>query len=66
MLRRQCSDANRNMKKVGVLPTRKVKFNVSSIGPSSERNIILSDEGPTLETFDFTFRISSTSTFFIF
>ena len=28
-------------KKVGVLPIRIVKFNVSSIGPSSERNIKL-------------------------
>ena len=30
--------------KVGVLPIRIVKSNVSSVGPSSERN-----EGPTLE-----------------
>ena len=41
-------------KKVGVLPIRIVKSNVSSVGPSSERNnIFLSDEGPTLETLDF-------------
>ena len=65
-MRRKCSDANRNIKKVGVVPIRKVMFNVSSVGPFSERNIIISDEGPTLETFDITFRISSTPTFFIF
>ena len=42
--------------------------NVSSVGPSSERNIsfsltklqFLSDEGPTLETLDYTIRIGST------
>ena len=56
VLRRQCSDTNRNMKKVGVLPIRIVKSNVSSVGPSSERNLdmngswFLSDEGPTLKT----------------
>ena len=51
-------------KKVGVLPIRIVKPNVSSVGPSSERNMqFLSDEGPTLETIDFTIRIGSTPTF---
>ena len=38
-------------KKVCVLSIRIVKSNVSSVGPSSERNIpyiLLSDEGPTL------------------
>ena len=42
---------------VGVLPIRIVKYNVSSIDPSSERNQernLLSDEGPTLETLDYT------------
>ena len=52
-------------KKVGVLPIRIVK-SVSSVGPSSERNVILSDEGPTLETLDFTIRIGSTPTFLYF
>ena len=35
------SHANRNMKgyeKVGVVPIRKAKSNVSNVGPSSERN----------------------------
>ena len=50
-------------KKVGVLPTWKVKSNVSSVDPSSERNMFLSHEGPTLETLDFTMRISSTPTY---
>ena len=38
-------------KKVGVLPIWIVQSNVSSIGPSSERNsfLFLSDEGPMLE-----------------
>ena len=35
---------------------------VSSIGPSSERN----DEGPMLETLDYTIRIGSTPTFLYF
>ena len=30
---------NRNIKRFGVLPIRIVKFNVSSVGPSSERNM---------------------------
>ena len=47
--------------KVGVLPIRIVKSNVSSIGPSSERN-----EGPMLETLDFTIRIGSTPIFSYF
>ena len=37
-------------KKVVVLPIWKVKSNVSSVGPSSERNMFLSDKGLTLET----------------
>ena len=37
-------------KKVGVLPIRIVKSNVSSVGPSLER--IFSDEGSSLETLD--------------
>ena len=44
--------------------------NVSSVGPSSERNkekhSCFSDEGPTLETLDFTIRIGSTPTFLYF
>ena len=42
-------------RKVGVLPIRIVKSNVSS-----------SDEGPTLETLDYTIRIGSTPTFLYF
>ena len=34
----QSRDTNRKYKKVGVLPIRIVQSNVSSIGPSSERN----------------------------
>ena len=49
-------------KKVGVLPIRIV----SSVGPSSERNMILSNEGPTVETFDFILRMGSTPTFLYF
>ena len=45
---------------------RIVKSNVSSVGPSSERNSFCSDEGPMLETLDFTIRISSTLTFLYF
>ena len=40
-------------KKVGVLPIYKAKSNVSSVGPSSERNTFVSEKGPTLETLDF-------------
>ena len=36
---------------------RIVKSNVSSVGPSSDRNRFLSDEGPTLETLDFTISV---------
>ena len=40
MLRRQCSDTNQNIKRlVHVLPTQIVNSNVSSVGPSSERNV---------------------------
>ena len=44
------------------------KNNVSSIGPSSERNkiLFLSDEGPMLDTLDYTIRIGSTPTFLYF
>ena len=48
-------------KKVGVLPIRIVKSNVSSVGPW-----FLSDEGPTVETLDYTIRIGSTQTFLYF
>ena len=44
-------------KKVGVLPIRIVKSDVSSVGPSSEGNI---------KTFNFTIRIGSTPTFLYF
>ena len=50
-------------KKVGVLPIWIVKSNVSSVDPSSERK---HDEGPTLETLDFTIHIGSTPTFLYF
>ena len=52
-------------KKVGVLPIWIVKSNISSVGSSSERTdpLFLSDEGPTLETLDFTIRIGRTPTF---
>ena len=50
-------------KKVGVLPIRIVKSNVSSVGKRfSLKPTFLSDEGPTLETLDFTIRIGSTPT----
>ena len=40
VLRRQSRDTNRNMKRlVPALPIRIVKSNVSSIGPTSERNL---------------------------
>ena len=56
-------------RKVGVLPIRIVESNVSSIGPSSERNrkafLFLSDEGLLLETLDYTIRIGSTPTLLI-
>ena len=39
--------------------------NVSSIGPSSERRAN-ADEGPMLETLDYTIRIGSTPTFLYF
>ena len=44
------------------------KSNVSSVRDkqTSEINMFLSDEGPTLETLDFTIRIDSTSTFLYF
>ena len=48
---------------VGVLSTRRVKSNVSSVDPSSERNTY---EGFTFETLDFTIRIGSTPTIFYF
>ena len=54
-----------------------MKFDVSSVGPSSERNrkkfsfiffpnLFPPDEGPTLETLDFTIRIGSTPAFSYF
>ena len=39
-------------KKVGVLPIRIVKSNVSSLGPPSRGEMFLFDEGPTLKTLD--------------
>ena len=42
------------------------KSNVSSVGPFSETNVFLSDEGPTLETLDFALYIGSTPTFLYF
>ena len=60
-LRRQCSDTNRNKKGWCTLALcqRETCF-------SSERNMFLSDEGPTLETLDFTIRIGSIPTFSYF
>ena len=48
------------------MPIPIVWSNVSSIGPSSERNQFLSDEGPMPETLDHTIRIGSTPTFLYF
>ena len=56
MLRRQSRDTNRNNKKVGVVPIRIVKSDVSPFF------FFLSDEGPMLETLDYTIRIGSTPT----
>ena len=53
----------------GVLLIRIVKSDVSSVGPSSERkhsSCFCSDEGPMLETLDFTIHIGSTPTFSYF
>ena len=65
---RQSWDRKSKYKKVGVLPIRIAKSNVSSVGPSSEgnRETFLSDEGPILETLNFTIRIGSTPTLFYF
>ena len=52
-------------KKVGVLPISKALSNVSSIRPLWEKNMFLSDEGPTLKTLD-CFHIGSTPTFLYF
>ena len=60
--------------KIDVLPIRIVRSNALSVGHSSERGekggkvgfFLLSDEGPTLETLDFTIRIGSTPTFSYF
>ena len=49
-------------KKVCALTMRNVKSNVSSVGPSLERNICICDEGPNLETLEFTIHIVSTPT----
>ena len=62
-LRRQ----SRNVKRVGVLPIRMIKSNVSSVSwPFVREKRFLSDEGPTLETLDFIIRIGSTPTFLYF
>ena len=53
----------------GVLLIRIVTSDVSSVGPSSERkhsSCFCSDEGPMLETLDFTIHIGSTPTFSYF
>ena len=65
MLRRQ-SRYKSKYKMIGVLPIRIVKSNVSSVGPSSERNSFPSDEGPTLETLDFTISVSAVHQPYIF
>ena len=48
------------------MPIRIVKSIVSSIGLSSENvfSLFFSDEGPTLETVDFSIRNGSTPTYF--
>ena len=45
---------------------KKVGVHVSSVGPSSERNITGLHEGPTLKPLDFSVRIGSTPTFLYF
>ena len=57
VLRRQSRDTNRNMKRL-VYFRKKTK----RLSPP----LFLSDEGPTLETLDFTIRIGSTPTFSYF
>ena len=64
MLRRAVLKYKYKYEMVGVLPIRIVKSNVSSVGPLSEKNRA-SDEGPMLETLDFTIRIGSTQPFHI-
>ena len=62
----KCHSYKSKYKKVGVLPIRRVTSNVLSVGPSSEKNMRTvsgSDEGPTLETLEFTIRIGSIPTF---
>ena len=57
MLRIQCRDQYKSKyKKVGVQPLRIVKSNVSSVGPLRQRE---TDEGPTVETLDFTNSVSA-------
>ena len=51
---------NRNIESWCTADTDILKSNVSSVGPSSEGKLFLPDEGPTLETLDFTIRIGST------
>ena len=65
MLRRQ-SRYKSKYKMIGVLPIRIVKSNVSSVGPSSGRNSFPSDDGPTLETLDFTISVSAVHQPYIF
>ena len=63
-----CCTYKSKYKVVGVLPIRIdwiVKSNVSSVRPSLRRGF-LSDEGPTLETLDYTIRIGGTPTFLYF
>ena len=54
-----------NIKSQCILPIQKAKFKVSSVGPSSERNVSCF-EGPTLKTLNFAFYISSIPTFLYF
>ena len=65
VLRKQSRDTKLKLyKKVGVLPIRIVKSNVSSVWPFvREKGLFLSDEGSTLETLDYSIRIGSTTTF---
>ena len=58
-----CISYKSKHKKVGVLPIWIVKCNISSV---LALHLFLSDEGPMLQTLDFTIRIDSTPTFLYF
>ena len=71
VLRRQSRQRYKSKhEKVGVLQILIVKSNVSSVGPSSERNSchdhVFSDEGPTLETLRLYYSYRQYTNLFIF